>query len=39
MSRIRAFGTSIAGLITIITRNKNNKKGSSLVLFYNLLGT
>jgi hypothetical protein len=38
MSRIRVFGTGIAGLIIIIVHNRNNRKGSSLMLFYNLLG-
>jgi hypothetical protein len=37
MSMIRVFGTSITGLIIIITHNINNKRGSSLVLFYDLL--
>jgi hypothetical protein len=37
MSRTRVFGTSIAGLITIIIYNRNNRRGSSLVLFYDLL--
>jgi hypothetical protein len=35
-SRIRTFGTGIAGLTTIITRNRNSRRGGSL-LFYNLL--
>jgi hypothetical protein len=39
ISRIKIFGTSIAGLITIVTRNKNNRRGNSLVLFYDLLRT
>jgi hypothetical protein len=39
MSRIRAFGTNIAGLTTIIIYNRNSRRGSSLVLFYDLLGT
>jgi hypothetical protein len=38
ISRTRAFGTSIAGLITIIACNRNSRKNGSLVLFYNLLG-
>jgi hypothetical protein len=39
MSRIRVFGTGIAGLIIIIAYNRNNRRGSSLALFYDLLGT
>jgi hypothetical protein len=39
ISRIRVFGTSIAGLIIIITYNRNSRRGNSLVLFYNLFGT
>jgi hypothetical protein len=39
MSRIRVFGTSIAGFIIIIVYNRNNKRSSSLVLFYDLFGT
>jgi hypothetical protein len=39
MSRIRVFGTSIAGFIIIIIHNRNNRRSSSLVLFYDLLGT
>jgi hypothetical protein len=37
--RIRVFGTSIAGFIIIIIYNKNSRRGGSLMLFYNLLGT
>jgi hypothetical protein len=36
MFRIKAFGTSIAGLIIIVIYNKNSRKGGSLVLFYDL---
>jgi hypothetical protein len=39
MSRIRAFGTSMAGFIIIIARNRSSRRGSSLVLFYDLLRT
>jgi hypothetical protein len=39
MSRIRVFGTDIAGLIIIIIYNRNNKRGDSLVLFCDLLRT
>jgi hypothetical protein len=39
MFRIRAFSTSIAGLIIIIVYNRSNRRGSSLALFYDLLGT
>jgi hypothetical protein len=38
MSRMKIFGTSIAGFIIIVARNKNNKKNNSLVLFHDLLG-
>jgi hypothetical protein len=38
MFRIRVFGTSITGLTTIIARNRNNKKDSSLMLFVIYLG-
>jgi hypothetical protein len=38
MSKIKVFGTSIAGLIIIVVYNRNNRKGSSLVLFCDLLG-
>jgi hypothetical protein len=34
--RIKVFDTSIAGIIIIIARNKNNKKNGSLMLFYDL---
>jgi hypothetical protein len=37
-SRMRVFGTGIAGLTTIIARNKHSRKGGSLS-FYDLLGT
>jgi surface polysaccharide O-acyltransferase-like enzyme len=37
ISRIRAFGTSIAGLTIIVARNRNSRRGGSL-LFCNLLG-
>jgi hypothetical protein len=39
MSRIRVFGTGIAGLIIIVTYNRSSRKNSSLVLFYDLLKT
>jgi hypothetical protein len=39
MSRIKAFSTSITGLIIIIAYNKNNRRGDSLALFYDLFGT
>jgi surface polysaccharide O-acyltransferase-like enzyme len=38
-SRIRAFGTSIAGLIIIIAYNRNSRRGGSLVSFCDLFGT
>jgi hypothetical protein len=38
MSRIRVFGTSMAGFTIIIAYNRNSRKGGSL-LFYDLLGT
>jgi hypothetical protein len=38
MSRIRVFGTSIAGLIIIVAYNRNSRKGGSL-LFYDLFKT
>jgi hypothetical protein len=38
ISRIRVFGTSIAGFIIIITYNRNSRKGNNLALFYDLLG-
>jgi hypothetical protein len=37
-SRIRVFGTSMAGLTTIIAYNKNSRRGGSLS-FYDPLGT
>jgi hypothetical protein len=37
ISRIRAFGTSMAGFIIIIVRNKSSRKNNSLALFYDLL--
>jgi hypothetical protein len=39
MFRIRVFGTSIAGLTIIIIRNRNSRKGGSLISFYDLLRT
>jgi hypothetical protein len=39
MSRIRAFGTNVAGLIIIVVYNRSNRKGGSLVLFCDLFGT
>jgi hypothetical protein len=39
ISRIRVFGTNIAGLTTIIARNRSSRKGSSLASFCDLLGT
>jgi hypothetical protein len=39
ISRIKVFGTSITGLIIIIVYNRNNRRGNSLVLFYDLLET
>jgi hypothetical protein len=39
MFRIRVFGTSIAGFIIIIAHNRNSRRGSSLVLFYDLFRT
>jgi hypothetical protein len=39
MSRIKAFGTSIPGLIIIITHSRSSRKGGSLVLFYDLFRT
>jgi uncharacterized membrane protein len=35
-SRIRAFGTSMAGLTTIVARNRSSRRGGSLS-FYDLL--
>jgi hypothetical protein len=37
MSRIRVFGTSIAGFIIIIAYNRNSRRSGSL-LFCDLLG-
>jgi hypothetical protein len=37
ISRIRVFGTSIAGLIIIIACNRNSGRSGSLA-FYDLLG-
>jgi hypothetical protein len=37
-SRIKVFGTGVAGLTTIIARNRSSRRGGSL-LFYDLLRT
>jgi hypothetical protein len=39
ISRIRALGMSIAGLIIIIAWNRNSRRSNSLMLFYDLLET
>jgi hypothetical protein len=38
MSRIRIFGARIVSFIIIIASNRNNRRGSSLILFCDLLG-